>query len=217
MSSCAKCRNIERKAKKSVDESEHKVVCRLVNELLDDVRQRFPSTKMEELPSGGREEHPEQPSQVPAEGGILRDDTPGLAAPGRKTASSNISQCGGGQTGAKGHPVILETNPPLQEPFRDGRARHRPPMARGTRTSCTSSWLHRQGQRRLSRVECLDTLSEPGVWTMLKRYSATSSGDQPIESGLFGASSALKPERWTGRQGPDGGGRVPVPHALQSR
>ena len=189
-------RNIERKAKKSVDDLNTKVVVPIVNELLDDVRQRFPSTKMEEylqevgksiLSSLHRFQQKEESSATT----LL-----GLAAPREEDSffeyQVNVVV---DNTGAKGHPVILETNPRFKNLFGTVERvidRH---------GSWHTNFLHiKAGSIAKANggflvLNALDTLSEPGVWTMLKRVLRNKQVEiQPIESGLFGASSALKPE-----------------------
>ena len=97
--------------------------------------------------------------------------------------------------GSKRPPVIIETNPRFKNLFGTiDRVIDRHGVWRTNFLQIKAGSLARANGGFLV-VNALDALSEPGVWTMLKRVLRNKQLEiQPIESGLFGASSALKPE-----------------------
>jgi ATP-dependent Lon protease len=189
-------RNIERKAKKSVDELNTKVVVPIVSELLDDLRKRYPSTRMEDYVEEigksiiGNLHRFQQKEESPASallafGGPREED-------GFFEYQVNVVV---DNSGVQGPPVIQETNPRFKNLF--GTV-ERVIDRQGV---WHTNFLHiRAGSLAKANggflvLSALDTLSEPGVWTMLKRVLRNKQVEiQPIESGAFGASSALKPE-----------------------
>jgi ATP-dependent Lon protease len=188
-------RNIERKAKKSVEDLNHRIIVPLVEELLVDIQARYDSARVREyllaaknsiLENLGRF-HPKEEPQT----SVL-----GFQIPKEEDAfiefQVNVVVDNGA---AKGVPVIIETNPRFKNLFGTiERSVDRNGVWR-------SDFLHIKAGSIVKAnggylvLNALDALSEPGVWTMLKRVLRNMQIEiQPIESGLFGASSALKPE-----------------------
>jgi lon-related putative ATP-dependent protease len=188
-------RNIERKAKKSIDDLNHRIIVPVVEELLIDlqtkyklepVRQYLAAVKKAILENLQRFHQKEEPQTS-----VL-----GLSLPREEDTFVEFQVnvlVDNGPT--KGVPLIIETNPRFKNLFGTiERSVDRNGVWR-------SDFLHIKAGSIVKAnggylvINALDALSEPGVWTMLKRVLRNMQIEiQPIESGLLGASSALKPE-----------------------
>ncbi len=188
-------RNIERKAKKSIEDLNHKIIVPLVEELLVDIQARYDSVRVREyllavknsiLENLGRFHQKEEPQtsvlgfQIPKEEDSFIE------------FQVNVVVDNGA---AKGVPVIIETNPRFKNLFGTiERSVDRNGVWRSDFVHIKAGSIVKANGGYLV-LNALDALSEPGVWTMLKRVLRNMQIEiQPIESGLLGASSALKPE-----------------------
>jgi lon-related putative ATP-dependent protease len=188
-------RNIERKAKKSIDDLNHRIIVPVVEELLEEIQARYSAERvrehltalkksiLENLPRFHQKEEPQTSVlgiQLPREEDTFIEFQVNVVVDNGAT---------------KGVPVVLETNPRFKNLFGTiERSVDRNGIWR-------SDFLHIKAGSLVKAnggflvLNALDALSEPGVWTMLKRVLRNMQIEiQPIESGLLGASSALKPE-----------------------
>jgi lon-related putative ATP-dependent protease len=188
-------RNIERRAKKSVEELNHKVVVPIVEELMTDLLEKYPGDKIQgylkdlradilrTLPRFHQKE--EQPTSVL-----------GIQLPREEDNfveyQVNVVVDNGD---AKGAPVIIEQNPRYKNIFGTiERVVDRNGVWRTDFTKIKAGSILKADGGFLV-MHAWDALSEPGVWQMLKRALRNRQMEiQPPESGLLGASSALKPE-----------------------
>jgi lon-related putative ATP-dependent protease len=189
-------RNIERKAKHSVDDLNTKLVEPEVDELLDEISARYPSPQVQAylkevrksiVGNFSRFHQKEEQSTVSVFGLPAQKEEDGFLEYQVNVIVDNA--------GVKGPPVIIEANPKFKNLFgtidrvidRHGIWRTNfLQIKAGSIVTANGGFLV---------VNALDALSEPGVWMMLKRILRNKEVEiQPIESGLFGASSALKPE-----------------------
>ncbi|RPH37768.1 ATP-binding protein [bacterium] len=188
-------RNIERKAKKSIEDLNHRIIVPLVEELLVDIQTRHSSERVREYLSAVKKSilenltrfHQKEEQQT----SVL-----GFQLPKEEDAFIEFQVNVVVDNGAtKGVPVVIETNPRFKNLFGTiERSVDRNGVWR-------SDFLHIKAGSIVKAnggylvLNALDALSEPGVWTMLKRVLRNMQIEiQPIESGLLGASSALKPE-----------------------
>jgi ATP-dependent Lon protease len=188
-------RNIERKAKKSVDDLNHKFIVPLVEELLEEIKTKYNTTLVNEYLAEVKEDiienfqrfNPKEDQQTPVFGLQLHkeDDTFTEYKVNVIVDNSDV----------EGMPVISETNPRYKNLFGTiEREIDRQGMFRTDFTHIKSGSLVRADGGYLV-INALDALVEPGVWTTLKRVLRNGEIEiQPLESGLFGGSSALKPE-----------------------
>jgi ATP-dependent Lon protease len=188
-------RNIERKAKRSIDDLNHKIIVPVVEELLDELKGKYDSPQIHQyfeevendiLDNSQRfhQKDDQQQSvlgiQVPKE-----DDT-------FIEYQVNVIV---DNAGVKGMPVVIEKNPRYKNLFGtiervvDRNGVWRTDFKRikaGSLVKADGGFLV---------IDALDALTEPGVWVMLKRILRNNQIEiQSFESGLLGASSALKPE-----------------------
>ncbi len=188
-------RNIERKAKKSIDDLNHRIVVPLVEELLVDIQTRYSSDPVREFLLAVKKDILEN---LPR---FHQKDEPqtsvlGLQLPKEEDTfiefQVNVVVDNGG---TKGVPLIIETNPRFKNLFGTiERSVDRNGIWRSDFLHIKAGSLVKANGGYLV-LDALDALSEPGVWTMLKRVLRNMQIEiQPIESGLLGASSALKPE-----------------------
>ena len=188
-------RNIERKAKRSLEDLNNRVVVPVVEELLDEIERRYQSPRIRtyleavkqsvlDNPSRfhGREE--QQPSLLGIQ--VPREDDAFLEY------QVNVLVDNGS---VRGMPVVHERNPRYKNLF--GTIERVVDRNGAWRTDFTrikaGSLLKADGGFLV--VDAIDALSEPGVWLMLKRILRNRQIEiQPVESGLLGMSSGLKPE-----------------------
>lgn len=188
-------RNIERKAKASVEDLNNKIVVPLVEELIDDLEKKYASPRvhdylmdvkknvLEDLPRFHNKD--EQPSQILGLPMTREEDT---------FLEYQVNVVVDNST-AKGTPVVIETNPRYKNLFGTiERVVDRGGIWRMDFTHIKAGSLLRADGGYLV-LNALDALIEPGVWTTLKRTLRNRCLEiQPLESGLFGSSSALSPE-----------------------
>jgi ATP-dependent Lon protease len=188
-------RNIERKAKRSLEDLSHKVVVPIVEELIDDIEEKYKSPKVHEylqevkedvldnLPRFHQKDEP-QPSLLGMQ--IVREEDHFLEY------QVNVVVDNGN---VKGVPVEFEKNPRYKNLFGTiERVIDRNGIWR-------TDFMHIKGGSMLKAdggylvIHALDAITEPGVWSTLKRTLRNREIEiQSYESGLFGTASALKPE-----------------------
>jgi lon-related putative ATP-dependent protease len=188
-------RNIERRAKKSIEDLNHKIVVPVVEELLQDIRTRYPNDRLQEflvelekniVDNLSRfQQREEQPSsmlgiQLPKEEDTFIEFEVNVIV-------DNSTE--------QGVPVIMERNPRYKNIFGTiERVVDRNGVWRTDFTRIKAGSLLKADGGYLV-LDALDALTEPGVWTMLKRVLRNREIEiQPIEIGLLGGTSALKPE-----------------------
>jgi ATP-dependent Lon protease len=189
-------RNIERKAKRSVDDLNTKVVVPIVEELLWELRQKYPSQNVSlylnevqtHILSNLSRFHTKEDSQPQGILGMVqqKEDDPFTEY------QVNVVVDNSGSTKP---PVVIENNPRYKNLF-------------GTIERVVdkngvwhTNFLHIKGGSLAKAnggflvLNALDALTEPGVWPVLKRVLRNKQLEiQPIESGLLGTNSGLKPE-----------------------
>jgi len=188
-------RNIERKAKRSLEDLSHKVVVPLVEELIDVLEEKYKSPKVHEylqevkedvldtLPRFHQKDEP-QPSLLGMQ--IAREEDHFLEYQVNVVVDNN---------NVKGVPVEFEKNPRYKNLFGTiERVIDRNGIWR-------TDFMHIKGGSMLKAdggylvIHALDAITEPGVWSTLKRTLRNREIEiQSYESGLFGTASALKPE-----------------------
>lgn len=189
-------RNIERKAKRSIDDLNTHIVEPEVDELLEELSSKYPQPRIQEYLKEVRK------SIV---GNLARfqqkEEQPAVSMFGLPSSREedgfleyqvNVVVDNGG---ARRRPVIIETNPRFKNLFGTiDRVIDRHGVWRTNFLQIKAGSIARANGGFLV-VNAVDALTEPGVWTMFKRVLRNKELEiQPIESGLFGASSALKPE-----------------------
>ncbi len=188
-------RNIERKAKRSIEELNHKIVEPIVEELVQDLEEKYTDPRVHEYLGQVKKDVLEQmqrfqqreESQQPILGMQVTREEDSFTE-----YEVNVIVDNGRMEGA---PVILETNPRYKNLFGTiERVVDRNGVWRTDFTQIRSGSLLKADGGYLV-VNALDALIEPGVWTTMKRILRNHQIEiQPLESGLLGASSALKPE-----------------------
>lgn len=188
-------RNIERKAKESVDELVQRFLLPLVHDRIDELRQVYQDEKVHRYLSDIQENILENVQRfLPSE-----EQQPTLIGlPQQREKDSYIEfqvnvVVDNSQT--KGIPIIIERNPRFKNLF--GTIDREVDRNGIWRTDFTmikpGSLLEADGGYLV--LNALDALIEPGVWQNLKRTLRNQLLEiQPLETGLFGTTSALKPE-----------------------
>jgi len=189
-------RNIERKAKKSVDSLNQKMIIPVVEELLGEISEKYRNGHLKEylghvqksVVDNFQRFNRREESQQPAILGVSvakEDDS-------FSEYQVNVIVDNGGM---KGMPVIIEANPRYKNLFGTiDREVDRNGIWRMDFTQVKAGSLVRADGGFLV-VNAIDALIEPGVWHTLKRVLRNRKIEiQPPESGVFGGSSALKPE-----------------------
>ncbi|MGA2622977.1 MAG: ATP-binding protein [Bacteroidota bacterium] len=184
-------RNIERKASESLEELTHRFISPIIKEHIEEVREKYSNEKVrlflndleEDIVDNlqrfrPRDEHP-SPASQPSDDDFVEFQV--------NVILDNST--------VKGVPIIIETNPKFKNLF--GTIEREVDRNGVWRTDFTmikpGSLLQADGG--FVVVNALDALIEPGVWQTLKRTLRNGLLEiQPLETGLFGASSALKPE-----------------------
>jgi lon-related putative ATP-dependent protease len=187
-------RNIERKAKKSLESLSNKIVVPIVEELIGDLEERHAHPQVHEYLREVKQDvldHLPRFHQKEDQQTVL-----GISVPREEDAfveyKVNVIM---DNTGAKTRPVIIETNPRYKNLFGTiERVVDRNGIWRTDFTHIKAgSMLKADGGYIV--INALDALIEPGVWTTLKRILRNREMEiQPLEWGLFGGVSALKPE-----------------------
>lgn len=189
-------RNIERKAKESVEELANRFLLPLVKDHLDELREKYHDEKLHRylddvqknimenadrfLPGDEQQKLRTAPSPQHWEEDAFSEFHVNVVVDNSQT---------------KGIPIIIETNPRFKNLFGTiDREVDKSGLWRMDFTMIKSgSFL--QADSGYLVLNALDALIEPGVWQTLKRTLRNQLLEiQPLESGLFGATSALKPE-----------------------
>lgn len=189
-------RNIERKAKESLQELSERFILPLVKDILNDIRKKYDNTKLHQYlsyvqdsvmsdlnrfrPRDESQQLPGLGTQIPQEQDDFTEYQVNVVVDNSET---------------KGVPIIIETNPRFKNIF--GTIDREVDKNGVWRTDFTlikaGSLLRANGGFLV--INALDALLEPGVWHTLKRTLRNGLLEiQPIESGIFGTSSAFKPE-----------------------
>ncbi|MBP1657654.1 MAG: ATP-dependent protease La [Bacteroidetes bacterium] len=188
-------RNIERKAKKSLEDLNHRIIVPVVDESLEDLRQRYPIQRVQEylndvetdvLENLHRFQQREEPQQ-----GILAFTAQREEEPFQEYQVNVIVD----NTDTPGTPVIIESNPRFKNLFGTiERVVDRNGMLRSDFTRVKAgSMLKADGGFLV--INAIDALTESGVWNTLKRVLRNRQLEiQAFDGGLFGVTTALKPE-----------------------
>ena len=188
-------RNIERKAKTSLEGLSHKIVVPLVEELIEDLESKYKSAEVQKYLAQVKEDvlehlsrfHQKEEGQASVLGlPMQREEDPFIEYKINVVVDNSE---------VKGRPVIIETNPRYKNLFGTiDRVVDRNGVWRSDFTLIKAGSILKADGGFLV-INALDALVEPGVWTTLKRTLRNLQIEiQPMEFGLLGASSALKPE-----------------------
>jgi len=188
-------RNIERRAKKSLDDLNQKIMVPVVEELLDEIREKFRAggldaylgeVKKSILDNLARFHQKEEQTASVLGMPIPREEDTFFEF-GVNVIVDN--------SGVQGPPVILDKNPRYKNLFGTiDREVDRNGIWRSDFTLIKAGSIVKADGGYLV-LNALDALSEPGVWNTLKRVLRNRQIEiQPPESGLLGSSSALKPQ-----------------------
>ncbi len=188
-------RNIERRAKTSMDELTHKIVVPFVEELLDDLKAKYTTEKVRQyfddvktnVIENVQRFNPKDEQQTSLLGMQMHKEEDTFLEYRVNIIVDN--------SGKKGVPIIIETNPRYKNLF--GTIERMIDRNGVWRTDFThikaGSLVNADGGFLV--INAVDALSEPGVWPTLKRVLRNRQIEiQPLESSIFGSSSALKPE-----------------------
>jgi lon-related putative ATP-dependent protease len=189
-------RNIERRAKKSLEELTHKIVVPFAEELLDDLKSKYTTqramqylndVKQDVLENVQRFNPREEQQQTSLLGVTMHRDEDTFLEYQVNVVVDNSEE--------KGPPVIIETNPRYKNLFGTiERMIDRNGVWRTDFTHIKAGSLVKADGGFLV-INAVDALTEPGVWTTLKRVLRNRQIEiQPLETSIFGSSSALKPE-----------------------
>ena len=188
-------RNIERRAKKSLEDLNYKIMVPVVEELLDEIRGKFSTDGLEAYVGEVRKSimdnlprfHQKEEQQASVLGmQVSREEDTFFEF------EVNVIADNGGVQGA---PVVLEKNPRYKNLFGTiDREVDRNGVWRSDFTLIKAGSIVKADGGYLV-LNALDALSEPGVWNTLKRILRNRQIEiQPPESGLLGSNSALKPQ-----------------------
>jgi ATP-dependent Lon protease len=188
-------RNIERKAKKSLEDLSHRIVVPVVDESLEELRQRYPLQRVQDylndveqdvLDNLHRFQQREEPPQTILAFAPQKEDDTFLEYQVNVIVDN---------TDTLGTPVIIEANPRFKNLFGTiERAVDRNGMLRSDFTRVKAgSMLKADGGFLV--INAIDALTEQGVWNTLKRILRNRQIEiQAYDGGLLGVTTALKPE-----------------------
>lgn len=189
-------RNIERRAKGSADDLRQRVLLPIVKEQIDELREQFPTEKVQTFLKALQDDIMSNIDRF-----LPKETPPQLLNIGQPQPQEEDSflqfqvnvLVDNSQT--KGVPIVLETNPRFKNLFGTiDRQVDRNGMWSMDFTMIKPGALL-QANGGFLVLNALDTLIETGVWHNLKRTLRNQLLEiQPLETGLFGATSALKPE-----------------------
>ncbi len=188
-------RNIERKAKDSLTDLESRYILPIVKESIDEVRQKYENDKLRRYLDDVQENIlADLPRFRPADE-QAQTLIPGVPQPEEVDFIEFRVNVIVDNSETKGVPIVIETNPRYKNIF--GTIDREVDRNGVWRTDFTlikpGSLLKADGGYLV--LNSLDVLVEQGVWQNLKRTLRHALLEiQPIETGVFGASSALKPE-----------------------
>jgi predicted ATP-dependent protease len=188
-------RNIERRAKKSLDDLTHLIIVPVVEELLDEIMEKFSVTGLPAYLAALREDILDNVTRFQS-----RDEQPppnvlGLTPPREEDDFLEFQvNLVVDNSDAKAVPVIIEKNPRYKNLFGTiEREVDRNGIWRSDFTHIKAGSLV-QADGGYLVLNALDALTEPGVWVTLKRILRNRQIEiQPFDSGYPGSSSALKP------------------------
>ncbi len=188
-------RNIERRAKKSLDELTHKIVVPFVEELLDDLKSKYTTGNVHRYLDDVKADvienvqrfNPKDEQQTSLLGIQVHKDEDTFLEYHVNVIVDNSDE--------KGVPIVIETNPRYKNLFGTiERMIDRNGIWRTDFTHIKSGSLVKADGGFLV-INAADALIEPGVWLTLKRVLRNRQIEiQPLETSIFGSSSALKPE-----------------------
>lgn len=188
-------RNIERKAKKSLDDLNHKIVVPVVEELLEDLREKYPGDRVHQYLKDAETNiintvtrfHPREEQQPAVMGFPFQKEEDEFLEFQVNVVVDN--------TDSHGVPVIIETNPRFKNLFGTiERAIDKNGVWRTDFTRVKAGSLLKADGGYIV-INAVDALTEPGVWNMLKRVLHYRQLEiQQYEASFFGSTSALKPE-----------------------
>ncbi len=188
-------RNIERRAKRSMEDLNHKMVVPFTEELLEELLRKFPDPRTAEYLQEVKNHIIENISRF-----HQKEEQPqtvlGLQIPKEEDSFTEFQvNVIVDNADVQGVPIIIETNPRYKNLFGTiERVVDRNGIWRTDFTHIKAGSIVRADNGYLV-INALDALTEPGVWITLKRILRNRQIEiQPMESGLLGASSALKPE-----------------------
>jgi len=188
-------RNIERKAKRSLEDLNHKVVVPVVEELIADLEERYRSPQVHDFLKDVKADvltnlarfHQKEESQPSILGmHVPRDEDQFIEFQVNVIVDNS---------GLSGMPVVIEKNPRFKNLFGTvERVIDRNGIWRTDFTHIKAGSILKADGGYLV-IHALDAITEPGVWPTLKRVLRNGQLEiQSYEAGLFGYSSALKPE-----------------------
>jgi lon-related putative ATP-dependent protease len=189
-------RNIDRKAKESVSDLSEQFILPIIKEYIDAIRakhkcdklQRYLDEVQESIMGDLNRFYPEeQPPQIPGAPTIPQEDEDLFIEYKVNVVVDNSR--------TNGVPIVIETNPRFKNLFGTiEREVDRNGIWRTDFTLIKSGSLLRAHGGFLV-INALDAIVEPGVWQTLKRTLRNCLLEiQPIDGGMFGTSSAFKPE-----------------------
>ena len=189
-------RNIERKAKDSVGHLEERFILPIIKENIDEVRVKYRNEKLNRYFDDVQENVLENLNRF-----LPQEEQPAPMAnlPVQQSEHDSFLEFAVNvvldNSEIKGVPIVIETTPRFKNIF--GTIEREVDRNGVWRTDFTlikpGSLLRADGGYLV--INALDALIESGVWNALKRTLRNSLLEiQPVESGLFGASSSLKPE-----------------------
>ena len=189
-------RNIERKARESMDDLAERFILPIVKDEIDHIRKLYENEKLHRYLDDVQENIMDDLNRFrPAE----EQSSPMMGMPVPMQEEDRFTEYRVNvvvdNSETKGVPIVIETNPKFKNIF--GTIDREVDRNGVWRTDFTlikaGSLLHANGGYLV--INALDALIEQGVWQNLKRTLRNTLLEiQPIETGLFGAASALKPE-----------------------
>ncbi|HTK81042.1 MAG TPA: ATP-binding protein [Bacteroidota bacterium] len=189
-------RNIERKARESMDELAERFILPIVRDEIDHIRKSYNNEKLHRYLDDVQENIMDDLNRFrPAEEQQSQIMGMPMPSPEEDRFTEYRVNVVADNSETKGVPIVIETNPKFKNIF--GTIDREVDRNGVWRTDFTlikaGSLLHANGGYLV--INALDALIEQGVWQNLKRTLRNNLLEiQPIETGLFGASSALKPE-----------------------
>lgn len=189
-------RNIDRKAKESLRDLSEEFILPIIKEYVDAIRAKYKCEKLQRYLDEVQESimgdlsrfYPdEQQPQIPGAPATAADDED-LFIEYKVNVIVDNSR-------TKGVPIVIETNPRFKNLFGTiEREVDRNGIWRTDFTLIKSGSLLRADGGFLV-INALDAIVEPGVWQTLKRTLRNCLLEiQPMDGGMFGTSSAFKPE-----------------------
>ncbi len=188
-------RNIERKAKKSAEQLNFRIVVPIVEEMVDELEAKYTTAEIhhhlvdvkQHILDNLHRFHQREEQQQTVLGITIQKEEEQFTE-----FQVNVIVDNGG---VKGRPTVIETNPRHKNLFGTiERVVDRNGVWRADFTHIKSGSLLKADGGYLV-INAIDALLEPGVWTTLKRVLRNSLLDiQPQETGGYVSYSALKPE-----------------------